>query len=179
MNGLRSRLHDKQFPGFTILGPFNIHGAVSFLHRRVMFFNPHGPAAERENLFIGNREAFPVDRINGNVSCHLPAPRVVNQFELLGTQRFFQNRLKTLLQRLLEHIKLIRVHTPLDNVFPQPVSSIDQNGIFKAGFRINRKHDSRSSQIRTHHALNSNRKRDVEMIETLFCPVGDCPIRKQ
>ena len=71
------------------------------------------------------------------------------------------------------HVKLVRVDRPLHHGFTQAVAGRNKHHIRKAGFGIDGEHDTRGTDVRAHHALDSGAQGHVLVGKTLVNPVTD------
>ena len=69
------------------------------------------------------------------------------------------------------------IHTP--GVFTQTICSRNEHDIAEARFRIEGKHDTAGSLVGAHHLHDSDRKGDIEVVETLVHTVGNSPVGKE
>jgi hypothetical protein len=144
-----------------------------------MVFDNAGPACEREDLVVRNREPISVGRRYRHVLYALFLASAVNKFEFLAAERLLQDRLKTRFQRWFENIIFVRVNRSLDDVFTETVGGIDQHHVAKTGFSVDGKHDSGSAKIRPDHLLHGDRERDLVMIEPFVDSIGNGAVGEQ
>lgn len=74
---------------------------------------------------------------------------------------------------------LVRGDCPLHNILAQPPGSIDQDHLLKAAVWIEREKDSSTANVRTNHALYSNRQGDTDLVEAHGLPVADRPVSEE
>src|SRR3546814_19100701 len=84
-----------------------------------------------------------------------------------------------LCEKRLENDISVRVDGPLDHGFTKAPGGTDDDGVGESGFGVDREHDARTGQIRTHHLLDADRKGNVEMIEGFRFTVSDRPVCAQ
>lgn len=60
LHRLRTRLHDEEFAGPAVLRPFHIQRTGDAAFGAIVVFDHAGPARERENLVVRDRESGPV-----------------------------------------------------------------------------------------------------------------------
>src|ERR1041384_7677364 len=85
MNGFRPGLNDKEFAGYSILGPLDVHGLWASCLCRVMLFNKAGPPCEFENLVVTQGEAFAFGHWRGFTACGSAAV-TINQPNFLAAE---------------------------------------------------------------------------------------------
>src|SRR4051794_24380710 len=98
---------------------------------------------------------------------------VIDQLELLGSQRLGDDRSVALAQSGLVHIELIRADTSLDDVLTQAPDRRDIDDIAEAGFGVKGENDSGAGLIGVNHALHTDREADLEMVEAEVFTVVD------
>ena len=138
MNRFRPCLDNVQITGsnllaVSVLGPFNVHGLL------VMVFNNAGPFCKLKNLIIVKYILSPFFRSCVDIKNRFVRRRVrvVNHLYFLAANTLPDNRPFTLFQGRLEHIKLVRIDRPLDNILSQSPGAGQKNRILKTALSIN------------------------------------------
>ncbi len=114
--------------------PFRIHrfevpGLVG-----VMIFNDLGPLASFRISSSPITETLSILDGDGNLFRRFAALVLsIDQFDLLGARFLLENGAESLLERRLEDIEFIRIDSTLNNHFPEPVRTCDQDGIPETG----------------------------------------------
>ena len=111
-----------------------------------MVLDQAGPAGECQNLVVADGKARSVRRRTGTFLRHLPAADVVDQLEFLVAQPLLQDRPEAAVERGLEDVVFVRIHRALHDVFAQAVGRVDEHGVLKAGFGVDREHHARSAR---------------------------------
>ena len=171
---LGPRLNDVELPVGAVLGPFDVHrhGGAGML--RIMGFDPHRKVGKAQHLRIGNAE-FPPLGIG-----HVPGERrmataalAVNHAYLLAAEPAPQHAAKSLAQRRLVNVELVRIDLTLDDGFAEAVTAGDEDHVAKSGFGIEREDDAAGADIRANHFHHGDGESDLEVIEAVVDAVGD------
>jgi hypothetical protein len=91
-----------------------------------------------------------------------------DQLELLGSECLRQDRAELAGQRRLEDVELIRVRRALRDALTQPECAVDEHGIAKAGFGVDRQshaRDRRRRETRGTHPPSWGSRRPSELPE--------------
>ena len=174
-HGLGSSLNDIELPIIGILGPFNVHRHRMPGIRRVMVLDSDRVVGKLEHLRVVDTEALPGRPRNGNISCAAMVTGI-DHAHLLASERSAQDRAIALAKGRLVDVELVGIDRSLDNIFAQPVDAGDEHDIAKAGFGIQREDDTARSAVGSDHLHDSDRERDLEMIEAVVDPIRDRPI---
>jgi hypothetical protein len=179
LHRLRPRLQNEQLARHSVLGPFDVEGRRLSALRRVVFLDPARPPRERQDIVVAHRKARAIAGGHRNVLHHLPSTQIEDELELLCSDPFLENWLRSRLERRLEHAVLVGRDRSLYHIFAEAVGRIDQHDVPEARLGIEREHHARGAEVRTNHALHSNRQRDLRVIESLVDAVRDRPILEQ
>ena len=82
-------------------------------------------------------------------------------------------------QERLENLILVGIDRALHDVLAQAPGRVDQHDLVEARFRVDREHDARATEIGAHHALHTDGKRDLDIVEALGPPIADGTIGKE
>ncbi len=172
LHGFRSGLHNEQISLLTVLGPFDIHRGI------IMFFDLHAPAGKLHDLAVRQHKVFTF--FFGSIQVFGGLGFGIHHFLFLGTAGFFNDRIDAFIfQKWLENRVLIRVDRPLNHIFTKSPGRIDQNRIRKPGIRVQGKQYPGTGQIGTDHFLNTYGECHLQVVKSLFFPVGNGPVREQ
>jgi hypothetical protein len=173
VDGFRPRLQQVELPGESVLRPLHVHRCGRAAQPRVVLLDQHGPSPERQDLVVCEDKALaivPRDRHAAGLPC---AAFLVDQLELLGSERLLQDRAEAGGERRLEDRELIRVDRALHDALAQPVGAVDEHGIAKACFGVDREHHTGAGQVRAHHLLHADREGDLRMVEAAMRAIDD------
>ena len=137
-----------------------------------------GPAGQGEALVIAEGEAVALGFRYGLV--YHGDPRFpVHHPDRLAAQSLAEDRRKALLKRWLKNQHLIGVNGTLHHVFTEAVGGGEQHRIAEAGFGVDAEHHPSAGQVGAHHALHTDRKGHLQVVETIELAVGDRPVGEQ
>jgi hypothetical protein len=104
----------------------------------------------------------------------------IHHLAFLGAERLLDDRTEpSIREQRLEYGVLVRVDGALHDRLAQPPGSVDDCGPRKAALGVDREHDAGTGEVRAHHALHTDRERDLQMIEPLRLAVRDGAVGEQ
>src|SRR5690606_1568111 len=166
MNGLRACLQDEELTGDPVLCPFDIHRLAVARTRRIMVLDGTRPTCELQDL--ESRKAESISLSIDNVADESAGSVVIKDHLDLFYAEFSRNdRPETELQRGLEDDPFIGRRHALNNGFAKSPGSVNDDRIAKSALGVEREHNARTRKVRADHRLNSDRKSNVEVVESL------------
>ena len=171
---LRTRLHEEQFAGQAVFGPFHVHRAA------VVVLHDHGPAAQLHDLRVGQHERLPlafggVDRAGAGATAlgidHLPG--------LLAEGLLDDGCAAGLVEQRLEDEVFVGVDRALHHRFAEPPGGTDHGHARKAGVGVDGEHHPGAADVGSDHPLHADRERHIEVVEVLDLAVTDRPVGEE
>ena len=141
-----------------------------------MIFNCASPFRQTQNLGVVEHKRLAL--FLGSVDGARPSSVArVNNFALLVSQRFFQNRLRLVpAEQRLEYHVFVRIGCAFYHHFPQTPCCADPHDARETALGVDGKHHAGARLVRAHHLLHAGGERDFEMIELFLLAVTDRPI---
>ena len=174
LHRFRPRLHNKQFVALAVLRPFHIHGAA------IVMFDHAGPACERQNFIVAEHEAAALGFGCRHVARRPLAGAGIDHFLRLGADRLFDDRdQRRIGQERLEDLIFVGIDGALHDVFAEAPGRVDDHNLVESSLSVDREHHAGAAEVRAHHVLDADRKRDFQMIEALGFAVSDGAVGKQ
>jgi hypothetical protein len=103
----------------------------------------------------------------------------VNHPFLLSAKRPRQHRPVAVPEGGFVHIEFIRVDCALDDVLAEPIGPGDEHHVAEARLRVEREGDAARSLVGAHHLHDTDRQRNLEVIEAIVDPVGNRTVGEQ
>src|SRR6056297_2103285 len=151
LHRLRARLQDVDPTVLAVLAPFDVHWAA------VMLLDGDRLFGQLDDVLVAQAEALrlrfvDIHRFHGMTRGGVVA---VDNLDGLAAEAAAQDRVVTLLQRLLVDVKLARVDGALDHGLPEAVRGGDEHRAAEAGLGIQCEHHAGGADVAAHHVLDA------------------------
>ena len=103
----------------------------------------------------------------------MPPAAGIDHAQLLAAERAAQDGAMAGAEGRLVDVELVGIDGPLHDVLAEPIDPGNEYDVAKAGFGIEREHDTARGTIGPHHLHCADREADLEVIESIVDAVGD------